>query len=155
MIELTKMTDEDARDICNWRYEGEFEVYNLPKWDVAVEKGYHITSNVRRNSEFLSIHSDNQLVGYGRISFNTNQVVLGIGIKPELCSKGYGNKAIKLLLEEAKTRSCHENIVLLVRSFNERAIKCYKKNHFIVINEFHHKTQGDSVSFTKMLYVSQ
>lgn len=154
-MDLKKMTDEEARDICKWRYDGEYKVYNLPKWDIAVEKGYDITSRDKRNTEFLSIYSENQLIGYGRISLNTNQVVLGIGIKPELCSRGYGNKAFKLLLEEARTRSCQGNIVLLVRSFNERAIKCYKKNHFIIINEFHHKTRDDSVSFTKMLYVDQ
>ena len=94
-----------------------------------------------------------KLIGYGRISLKTNQVVLGIGIKPNLCSRGYGKTAFKILVDEAKRRFSEESIVLLVRSFNERAIRCYKKNKFIIINEFQHNARGESVSFTKMLYV--
>ncbi|MBI9010581.1 MAG: GNAT family N-acetyltransferase [Clostridiales bacterium] len=155
MIELKRMTENEAINICDWQYEGEFKVYNFPKWDEAVEKGYGITKDNKRNLEFLSIYSGSQLIGYGRISLNNNQIVLGIGIKPELCSKGYGNKAFKLLIEKARTKSSKENIVLLVRSFNERAIKCYKNNNFIIINKFQYEMHGESVSFTKMLYVNR
>jgi len=155
MIELKKMTIQDAKHICCWRYEDEYSVYNLPEWKVAKEDGYDITKSDKRESEFMSIYLNNELMGYGRISLRDNQVVLGIGIKPDQCSKGYGNKAFKLLIQEAKTRSNDESIVLIVRSFNERAIKCYKKNHFIIINELDLNNQGESVKFTKMLYVNR
>lgn len=45
-------------------------------------------------------------------------------------SKGYGAEALKLLLDYGFNYINLNNIMLTVKSFNERAIKCYEKVGF-------------------------
>ena len=50
----------------------------------------------------------------------------GIGIKPSHCGNGLGKIITKLAIMESKKRFPNKPIVLKVRTWNERAINCYK-----------------------------
>ena len=41
-LNLTKFTESHAREICNWKYDGEYSVYNYPDWDTALKNNYSI-----------------------------------------------------------------------------------------------------------------
>ncbi len=58
----------------------------------------------------------------------------------------------KLLKNECKKRYSSEKIVLEVRSFNKRAIKCYEKAGFEITNVYQKDTLIDSGEFVKMEY---
>lgn len=138
---LEILSEEDAKDICNWKYEGEYSVYNFSDWETVVKRGWDLSIKESRESEFIAVMLDNQLIAYGRISMLNRRVMIGIGLKPSHCGQGHGKFIMNLLIAEASKRFPGLAIALQVRNFNQRAIKCYKKVGFdikdkYVINSF-------------------
>lgn len=65
------------------------------------------------------------------ISYKNRIGTVGIFIGDENNrSNGYGTEALKLLLDYGFNYLNLNNIMLAVKSFNERAIKCYEKVGF-------------------------
>ena len=69
--------------------------------------------------------------GFANISYQNRIGTVGIFIGDENNrSNGYGTEALKLLLDYGFNYLNLNNIMLTVKSFNERAINCYKKVGF-------------------------
>lgn len=34
---ITKLSEDYAKEICSWRYEGKYSIYNFSGWDTVVE----------------------------------------------------------------------------------------------------------------------
>ncbi len=151
-IKLEILSEENAKEICSWRYEGDYAVYNFSDWEVVKENKWDLAIEMKRTKEFLSIYLDNKLIAYGRIFINENKTFLGIGIKPSLCGNGYGKKVMTKLVEEAKIRYPDNLIVLEVRSFNKRAVKCYETVGFKIKNKYKKSTYNGSDDFYYMEY---
>lgn len=147
---MKPMREEEAREIFTWRYEGEYAVYNFSDWDEAVEKGWDITNRKNREAQWLSIYDGETLIAFGRISPFNHKSLLGIGLKPELCSKGLGKTIMCMLIDEAKRRYPDAPVVLTVRTFNERAIKCYKALDFVIKTSFSSSVSGRDVEYYYM-----
>lgn len=70
--------------------------------------------------------------GINQVDFKNSHVMIGIFIgDPAYWGKGYGTEALKLLTKFVFEEMNIHKIKLGVYSFNERAIKCYKKVGFI------------------------
>lgn len=41
-----KLSEEQAKEISNWKYTGEHSIYNLPSWDRMVQENYSLTDAV-------------------------------------------------------------------------------------------------------------
>ncbi len=131
-IQLGTLNESMAKEVCKWRYQGLYSIYNLSDWEVVVSNCWALASESERDEFFLSICKEEDLIGFGRIHCSDNKVMLGIGLKPEVCGEGYGYKAMSLLIKEAKKRHPNTEIGLEVRRFNERAKKCYESVGFTV-----------------------
>jgi GNAT superfamily N-acetyltransferase len=72
-------------------------------------------------------------VGYAHIDIDmiSNRPFLGICVLPEYQSKGIGRHLIEYLLKKFS-----DTVYLTVDNDNERAIHLYKKNGFILIEQF-------------------
>ena len=57
-------------------------------------------------------------------------VVRFLYIIPELRSRGMGQRLLSLLEDYARERSNARRLVLRVRTFNARAVRCYSKSGF-------------------------
>ncbi len=79
-------------------------------------------------------------------------VLVGLGLKSLLCGQGLGNVLMELLKNECKKRYGSKKIAVEVRSFNKRAIKCYKKAGFKITNVYQKDTLIGSDEFIKMEY---
>ncbi|WFA08781.1 GNAT family N-acetyltransferase [Tissierella sp. Yu-01] len=151
---LTELSEDYAKEICSWIYEGEYSIYNFSDWDTVVKNGWDLSLEKTRRLEFVTILLNKGLVAYGRISLNEDKVYIGIGIKPSLCGKGYGKKIMKLLVEECEKRFPDKTVALEVRSFNDRAINCYKKVGFEIKQKYTRKTFDKSeAEFYYMEYI--
>jgi len=150
---LKTLSEENAREICTWKYEGEYAVYNLADWDIVVQNGWELASKKIRERDFLAFFNSEELVAYGVLKVKNNRVFLGIGLKPTWCGKGYGKRIMELIINESQKRYPDKQIVLEVRSFNLRAIKCYKKVGFIIKDQYVRKTLTGSGEFYYMEYV--
>lgn len=128
--EVNILTESMAQEICRWRYPEEYSVYNFSEWDVVVSNNWDLAVNEKRESKFIGILLKEELIAFGRIYEDNTIVYLGIGLKPSCCGIGIGKDIMNLLVKEACHRYPGLIIALDVRSYNERAIKCYKKVGF-------------------------
>ncbi|MEC9489102.1 MAG: GNAT family N-acetyltransferase [Halanaerobium sp.] len=152
-MKLGELSEEDAREICTWRYPGKYSIYNLSDWDTVVRKGWDLAQPEKRSREFVAILLEGHLLGYGRIKKERNIVFLGIGLRPGRCSKGYGKKAMKLLVEEAGRRYPGCQVALEVRTFNLRAISCYQDVGFAIKDRYQKDTLNGGGIFYLMEYI--
>lgn len=129
-MELRPLNEIEAREVCTWRYDGIYSVYNLSDWEVVVQNCWSLADENTRQAYFLSIWQDDVLIGFGRIEPEGDKVQLGIGLKPECCGRGLGKEAMKHLVEEAQRRYPKQPLGLEVRRFNKRAIHCYESVGF-------------------------
>lgn len=62
-------------------------------------------------------------------------IFLGVGVKPQFCSKGYGTDIVKKAIQESIKKYGNIPIYLDVRLWNKRAINCYLKAGFKIWKE--------------------
>ena len=123
-MNIRYMTVEDAKEICDWEYPGEYDIYNIGGFKKAKDNNWGISKEDIRVKQFRSVLNDNgELIGYFRFKTLPGKVILGLGLAPEICGKGIGKSFMKFILntEELKDKL----IELEVREFNKRAINCY------------------------------
>jgi hypothetical protein len=88
----TELTEKYAREICTWKYDDEYSVYNYPDWNEASRQKWEITDADKRK-----IKSEHQLNGYFRFLVHGQTVMVGLGLSPHFCGKGYGKQLMKLI----------------------------------------------------------
>lgn len=121
-----KLSEEQAKEISNWKYIGEYSIYNLPAWTKMIQENYSLTDNVKRERYIGYINEDGELVGFVNLLDEGDTVFFGIGIKPNYCSKGIGKVITKMALIESQNRFPNKPVILEVRTWNKRAVNCYK-----------------------------
>lgn len=128
---IRNLTEEDVRQICTWRYVGDYTVYNYPEWETIVEQNWGLAQELIRQKEFFAVVNEkDELIGHFRLKEQEEIIYLGVGLAPELCGHGYGAAVLELIIKESKERYPDKRLALEVRSFNHRAIKCYQKAGF-------------------------
>ena len=86
--------------------------------------------------ELLFIKNDNEEIGFVQIySINDNQKEYDIFLKDEYCSKGYGKEIILQVDDMIFKDDKIESIILRPFKRNIRAIKCYQKCGYEIIEE--------------------
>lgn len=128
-----KLSEEQAKEISNWKYTGEYSIYNLPSWDKMVQENYSLTDNVKRERYIGYINEDGDLVGFVNLLDEGDAVFFGIGIKPNYCSNGIGKVITKMALIESQNRFPNKPVILEVRTWNKRAVNCYKSQGFEIV----------------------
>ncbi|MCI1966113.1 MAG: GNAT family N-acetyltransferase [Oscillospiraceae bacterium] len=121
-----RLTLEQAKKICGWRYSGRYAAYNFPAWEELCARGWAMASAEKRKTEFHAILDENgTLCGFFRFFFQGGILTLGLGIRPDLCGLGFGRRIISLVLREFFFCYPGQDLELEVRSFNHRALACY------------------------------
>ena len=99
------------------------------------EKSYlEENSNPQASFAIVTLEKDKLIgtVGLEKINTINRSAVLGIFIgDKDYLSQGYGTEAIRLILDFGFNYMNLHNIKLELISFNERALKCYKKCGFV------------------------
>ncbi len=84
------------------------------------------------------------MIGFINLLDEGSSVFFGIGIKPEYCGMGIGKEIISLGLQECRNKYSTKPIVLNVRIWNMRAVKCYESQGFKIVETKVQKTHlGD------------
>ena len=132
-LRIEEFTETHAKEICNWKYDGEHSIYNYPSWNKVFNDKWAITVEEKRKKEFSAFVDDyDNLCGYIRLQDKNEYILIGVGLKPSLCGQGLGNTLMEIVKQQCNKLYPIKTIALEVRSFNERAIKCYKRAGFIV-----------------------
>ena len=151
---LAILNEDYAKEICTWKYDENYSVYNLSDWDLVVENGWDLAIKEKRESDFVAILSDNELIAYGRLTVIQDKAFIGIGLKPSLCGQGIGGNVMKLLIEECRNRFPDCLIALEVRIFNRRAVRCYENIGFEIKRKYSKDTLTGNAEFYLMEYRS-
>ena len=150
-----KFTEELAKEITTWKYEGDYSIYNLPSWDEIINKQISLCKKEKRENFIGYADSKNNLVGFVNLLDEGQSVFFGIGIKPEYCGIGIGKQIISMALDECKRRYPSKPIILEVRSWNKRAIRCYESQGFRVIDSIVQETYLGTGEFFIMEYIEK
>ena len=148
-----KMRFEYASQIADWKYDGEYSVYDMPSIEKMKEKGYGILKEERADN-YICYLIDKELVAYVNMKeMEDKRIFVGIGLKPEYCGHGNGNYFLNDSLEEIKKRFPGQGIYLEVRSWNKRAINAYLKVGFEITGvEIKKDRLGNDSEFVVMDY---
>jgi len=150
-LRLEEFTESYAKDVCDWKHDGEYSIYNYPTWNKACNDKWGITVEETRKKEFFAIVDDyNNLCGYIRLASKNEYALIGVGLKPSLCGQGLGNILMEIIKQQCTKLYPNKIIALEVRSFNERAIKCYKRAGFNVVDTYKKDTPIGNGEFVRM-----
>ncbi|MQR95942.1 GNAT family N-acetyltransferase [Fictibacillus phosphorivorans] len=146
------MTQEQAEEIAfQWHYDEEYSFYNMEADPEDLAE--FINQETRGNSVF-SVFNNNELIGFLSVSKADERTYdIGLGIRPDLTGKGKGFEFLKSVIEFVKREYEPRKLTLSVATFNQRAIKVYKKIGFQENKTFMQATNGGEFEFIKMEYV--
>lgn len=131
MLKYHIMNEEEKKIICDWKYEKEYEIYNLESYEAMKEKKSGLANPAHVNN-FYSFYDDQQLVGFANILEEEKEVFIGLGVNPLYCNQGYGTEILHYVSKIAKSLYKEKPLYLEVRSWNKRAIRCYEKAGFVI-----------------------
>ena len=152
-ILMVSMSKEYAKEICNWEYFGEYKTYNMPSWNEMVENNYSLTISRKRDSEYKAFISEsNELLAMCRYVEKDNGIMVGVGVNPDYLSMGIGKTVIKVFTEWLLHTFPESTIYLEVRTWNNRAIECYKKCGYEITEEFAQRTPIGEGAFYRLYY---
>lgn len=133
ILKSNTLTEIQAREISTWKYEGEYSIYNLPDWDTMVKEKYSLCDDTKRSRFTTYTNEENDIVGFTNLLDEGNHVFFGIGVNPIYCNNGFGKIITKLSIEKCKEKYPNKKIVLEVRTWNKRAVNCYKSQGFNIV----------------------
>lgn len=136
-IYLSPRSTEDAEKFTKWMNDFEVTDYTGRSSSIMSLEGereyLEKDSNPEATFSIVTLDEDKLIgsIGLENINHIHRSAILGIFIgEKDYLSKGYGTEAIRLLLDYGFNYMNLHNIKLDVMSFNERALKCYKKCGF-------------------------
>lgn len=145
------MTQEQAEHIAfKWHYDGEYSFYDIEADKEDLQE--FVNPETRGNSMYSVIMNDD-LVGFFNVSkVDDYSFDIGLGMRPDLTGKGEGLEFLKSGIEFVKRKYKPEKLTLSVATFNQRAIKVYRKIGFKDTKTFMQDTNGSTFEFLKMEY---
>ena len=135
------LSEDDKREICSWKYEGEYAIYNLPPYEEMKKAGSGFL-NPQNEKNFYGFFEGDTLVGFVNIKEESAEIFIGIGVRPTSCGKGYGREILGEAYRISKENYPTKPLYLEVRSWNQRAIRCYQKAGFAIDGEPFEQTTG-------------
>ncbi len=149
-----ELTEEQAIEISKWQYTGEYEIYNLPDWDTMVKEGYSMCDEIKRKRFTSYVDENGNVMGFTNILDEGSNIFFGIGVNPRYCGQGIGKEIIKSSLNECKIKYPNKPIILEVRTWNKRAVNCYKSQGFKIIETKRQSTHLGEGEFYVMKYIN-
>ena len=149
--EYRHLSELEQKDICSWKYEGEYHIYDLPDYQTMRSRQMGFT-NPAAAKQYWGFHLHGQLLGFVNIKEEAEAVFIGIGVRPDACNRHYGRHILEITSEIAKQAYPTKPLYLEVRSWNQRAIRCYENAGFKIVGApFKRVTDIGEGSFYRMV----
>jgi len=142
------MDQADAGAIVAWQYEPPYSFYN---WTADADDLALLLDLETREGRFFSVvDGDGALVGFFEFRVEATDVVVGLGLRPDLTGRGLGREFVEAGLAFARGRFDPAGFRLSVATFNERAIRVYERCGFQPGRTYDHATNGGIHAFLEM-----
>ena len=133
------MTEDEKHIISGWKYSGEYKLYNMPPYKEELTQN---TGFAHPDFNGYTFYDDDQLIGFTSLDPEENEVMIGIGVAPEHCDKGYGQAMIRMTCDLSENQFPGKSLYLEVRTWNRRAIQCYSRAGFRIDGDSFIQTTG-------------
>jgi [ribosomal protein S18]-alanine N-acetyltransferase len=142
------MDQRDADAIAAWHYEPPYSFYD---WTADADDLALLVDENARKGRLFSVRDENGvLVGFFEFRAEEADVVVGLGLRPDLTGRGLGRRFVGAGLAYARERFDPAGFRLSVATFNERAIRVYEQCGFQPGRRFEHPTNGGVFPFLEM-----
>jgi [ribosomal protein S18]-alanine N-acetyltransferase len=147
-VELRPTGQAEAVAIAHWRYEPPYSFYDATADpdDLALLLG----EETREGRHFSAFDENNELVGFFSFIVEGDDVVVGLGLRPDLTGHGLGLAFVEAGLAFARERFNPSRFRLSVATFNERAIRVYERAGFEPLRTYEHETNGGLHPFLEL-----
>ncbi|MFZ3578381.1 GNAT family N-acetyltransferase [Virgibacillus sp. DJP39] len=147
--EFSIMTQVQAEEIAfNWNYKGVYSFYDI---QADEEDFLEFVDSEKRGESVFVVENENELIGYLSLDKTSALTIdIGLGMRPDLTGKGKGLAFLEAVLAFVKDSYQPVKITLAVATFNQRAVKVYKKAGFKEKETFMQNTNGSTYEFVKM-----
>jgi RimJ/RimL family protein N-acetyltransferase len=121
--------------------------------------GWYNIKTFGRSKEYYGVtNKEGKLVGYmgiKNIKKIKKEATLGIVFDPNHINKGYGTEAITTYLNYYFNEMKMKTLLLEVAKFNKRALRCYEKSGFVVIDVYLDKFFNQDMDLTDPYYLQE
>lgn len=152
---VREFSESNAVELCQWFYEKPYDIYNCPDWESVKNQNWGMSNADIRDKEFSAVYRENEFIGFFRLVNQSDFVMIGLGLRPDYCGRGYGEYLLRLVKKHASRQYKNLSLRLEVRTFNIRAIKCYQKLGFAEIAQYVKQTPSGSGNFVLMECANQ
>jgi ribosomal-protein-alanine N-acetyltransferase len=146
-IVLKPMTSDAVSAIADWRYDPPYDFYDL---DADPDDLAEFLDPETWHSRFAAFDGDD-LVGFFTFNPSGDDLVIGLGLRPDRTGRGLGHSFVQAGLEFAVAHYSPTRIVLAVAEFNHRARRLYAKLGFSETRTFEQATNGGTYPFIEMV----
>jgi [ribosomal protein S18]-alanine N-acetyltransferase len=146
-IEIRQMREAEARQIASWHYEPPYSFYD---WEADAGDLALLLSKEHREGRYFSAFAEGELVGFFEFGCEHEDVVIGLGLRPDLTGHGHGLGYLEAGMAFARDRFGPSRFRLAVATFNERAIRVYERAGFHPVRTYDHETNGSVYPFLEM-----
>jgi [ribosomal protein S18]-alanine N-acetyltransferase len=147
-FEMKPMSQAEAVAISKWHYAPPYSFYD---WNADPDDAALLLDADRREGRFFSAFDEGDtLAGFFEFQVKRDEVVLGLGLRPDLTGRGLGRDFVEAGMAFARKTFAPARFRLSVASFNERAIKVYERAGFTTTRAFDHETNGAVYPFLEM-----
>jgi ribosomal-protein-alanine N-acetyltransferase len=148
-VEFRPTRQAEALAIALWRYEPPYSFYDATADpdDLALLLG----EETRKGRHFSAFGENDELVGFFSLYRAGDDIVVGLGLRPDLTGRGLGLAFVKAGLAFARERFGPGRFRLSVATFNERAIRVYERAGFEPLRTYDHETNGGVHPFLEMV----
>jgi ribosomal-protein-alanine N-acetyltransferase len=147
-FEFKPMDENCAHIIAGWHYEGIYAFYDMEQDVKDLEELLDPRSWVDHYYAVADERGD--LIGFFCFEREREAVDIGLGLRPDLTGRGWGQAFLEAGLEFAREKYRPTTFTLSVATFNQRAINVYRKAGFKDLEIFVNETNGGRYEFLRM-----
>ncbi|WP_379137529.1 GNAT family N-acetyltransferase [Paenibacillus sp. sgz500958] len=150
---VVPMEINHAEAISKWVYKPPYNIYDWLPWDQMQALGVEFGDPTIREEQYVSVvNEQNELCGFAQYFPMEGVIRLGIGMEPELCGHGLGKSFMDAIVIGARIRYPKYEIDLEVLTWNQRAIRTYRKSGFTITDTYERRTPTGMKPFYCMVY---
>src|SRR2546429_6711353 len=148
-FKIAPMSQADAVAVARWHYPDSYSFYD---WTADNEDAALLLDAERRKGRFFSMQDEKgKLVGFFELRKLGNDVVIGLGLHPELTGRGLGGDFLEAGIAVAHRKFKPTRFRLSVATFNKRAIKVFDRAGFTTTRSFDHETDAPMQHFLHVI----
>jgi len=126
-VRVEDWNDAGGREVATWHYEPPWDFYDLAS---DPEDAAAMRDPARHEHRRTVIGEDGRLEAFWYFDWHGDVVEIGIGLRPDLTGRGRGESFLRAQLEYASDQWRPKTFRLFVASWNERAIRLYRRLGF-------------------------